>query len=185
MLGLGNPGPRYAETRHNVGFAVLETLARRRGFVFHRPFFRPLRYATTTGALASIVCVEPLTYMNRSGTVVPRLLQRFSLTPERMIVVVDNLDLPCGAVRLKRSGGTSTHNGLRSLGTVLGTFAFPRLYVGIGRPAPDTSVIEHVLGAFTAGERPLVDRAIERAATGVERLGEDELDKVLEWINTG
>lgn len=173
ILGLGNPGERYRGTRHNVGFALVDRLAERFGLVPRRPLFRKFELAG-----GPILLCKPLTYMNRSGDVIPYLLRRFD--PETICPVVDNMDLPPGEVRMKTRGTSSNHNGLKSVERALGGVDFPRIYIGIGRPAKGVDVIEHVLGTPAAEDAPAIDDAIRRL---VEVLAENA-DRTAEQLAT-
>jgi len=184
VLGLGNPGSRYQETRHNAGFAVLETLASRRGFLFSRPLFHRYRRHTLNGAARDLVLCQPLTFMNRSGYIVPALLRKYGLEPDTLLVIVDNMDLQPGKIRVKRTGGSSSHNGIRSVGESIGTFAFPRMYLGIGSPGVGVSVIEHVLGTFESDEANLFRETVGRAAGLLELLAETDFDTFLSAANS-
>ena len=165
IIGLGNPGGEYAETRHNVGFLVVDELARRsRVGRFAR------RYASLLGRRAGArpaLLVKPQTYMNASGGAVARLCRGESLAPEECLVVVDDVDLPLGELRLRARGGPGSHNGLRSIVDELGE-GFPRLRLGIRGAQPWADLADYVLAAFEADERPQVVEMVARAADCVE-----------------
>ena len=183
MVGLGNPGPRFSGTRHNVGFAVLEEAAARLGVSFRKPLFARYRISPTPRrAPPSLVLAQPLTYMNRSGEVLPGLLSRAGSTPEQMLVICDNLDLEPGRLRMKSGGGTAGHRGLASIVDILGHGNFLRLYVGVGRPT-GTSVVDHVLGVPPENERELYEQAIARAADAVLRLADTDPDRLMTEVN--
>ena len=169
VVGLGNPGPDYAHTRHNVGFRVVDSLAARAGgrFSRHRSGADVLE-----GRLAGqrVVLAKPRSYMNVSGTPVVNVLKYFSVPPSELIVVHDDLDLPFGTVRLKRGGGEGGHNGLRSISTSLGTKDYLRARFGIGRPPGRMDPADYVLRGFSAAERRELDLAVELAADAVEAL---------------
>ena len=162
LLGLGNPGARYQSTRHNVGFDLLDGLAERSGVRFRRALFQPYRYAVAELIGGRVVFCKPMTFMNRSGEVLAPVMRRFGVDPADILVVTDNMDLPPGTIRFRNSGGQSTHNGLKSVIATLGHTEFARLYVGVGRPAANASVVEHVLGHFGAEDKALVKRAMHR-----------------------
>ncbi len=146
MFGLGNPGPKYAYTRHNVGFDTVDTIAAFHQISLRKRCFRLYRSATIllpSGSKATLV--EPLTYMNKSGGIVEYFIPKAFLIDE-LIVVCDNLDLPPGMIRIRKGGSTAGHNGLKSLVATLGSGEFIRVYVGIGRPVLPETVIDHVLG---------------------------------------
>ena len=166
LLGLGNPGHRFAATRHNVGFWILDLLAAQLHTRWRRPFLEP-SYRFARPADRRYTLLRPTTYMNRSGTAVRAYRRRNSLEPTELLVVVDNMDLPPGQIRCKTRGGAATHNGLRSVSDVLASDEYARLYVGVGRPAPAQSVIDHVIGEFDQPELGAVTAAVERAVQAI------------------
>lgn len=166
IFGLGNPGSRYAGTRHNVGFMTIERLAASYGIKMRKRCFSHYRWGRTE----NLVLVEPLTYMNRSGEVFPSLVEE----GDAVVVVVDNMDLPVGRIRLKKAGGSSAgHNGLKSIISCYGN-NFIRLYVGVGRPAEGVNVPDHVLSNFTAEEGLLLGQALDEACQVLRGLVEGE-----------
>lgn len=177
VFGLGNPGREYEHTRHNVGFDVLDFLARREGLLFE-PSRSLERYSGPSAFLYArlfepdALLVKPETFMNRSGTVVSPLLEWAGAGPERCLVVVDDLDLPPAKLRIRPRGSSGGHNGLESILSSLGSDRFPRLRVGIGRSRTDAA--RHVLSRFTDGEREAIDRSVAEAA-----------EAVLAWLHTG
>ncbi len=165
VVGLGNPGPEYAATRHNVGFRCIAVLAERSGIRLNDK----RRHATLgRGTLAGVqvVLATPRTFMNASGLAARYLLDRFGTRPDRMLVVVDDLDLPVGRIRLRASGGSGGHRGLSSINAEAGTEDYPRLRIGIGRPAGDA--VTHVLSTFTPAEEDALAEVLEQAAEVVE-----------------
>ncbi|MBK7951243.1 MAG: aminoacyl-tRNA hydrolase [Deltaproteobacteria bacterium] len=170
VVGLGNPGPEYAATRHNVGFRVVEHLARRAGAVFVADPGLRGRLARARIAGRDCVLLEPLTFMNRSGESVGAALERWpALAPERdLLVVLDDLDLPPGRLRLRPSGGAGGHRGLADIARELATQATPRLRFGIGHPGSAAQVVDWVLEPFSeAEEAEVLPAAVERAADAV------------------
>ncbi|MBN2451075.1 MAG: aminoacyl-tRNA hydrolase [Lentisphaeria bacterium] len=166
VVGLGNPGPRYRGTRHNVGFMVVDRLVGRLSATLAAVPDRDL-ILYRAGEGDRVVClVQPLTYMNASGTVVSRMAHRLGLPPERVLVVVDCLDLPLGRIRLRPRGSSGGHRGVDSVIRELGTDQFPRLRVGIGRPESGEA-IEHVLSPWAAAERSVLATTLEAAADAV------------------
>lgn len=162
IVGLGNPGGDYAETRHNAGFMVLDRLAARAGAVFKaEKKWQALAVSTSLGWLC-----KPQTYMNLSGESVSALGHFYRIEPSQVLVVLDDMALPLGRLRLREKGSHGGHNGLRNIIDHLGTDVIPRLRVGIGAAAGEAT--GHVLGRFSPAERPLVDAAINRAADAVE-----------------
>ena len=169
VVGLGNPGPTYAGHRHNVGFQVLELLGERVGgrFKAHKG-----RADVVEGRLvgAPVVLTKPKSYMNESGGPVASLRSFFKVPVERIVVVHDELDIPFGAVRLKRGGGDNGHNGLRSVSSALGSRDYLRVRVGIGRPPGRQDPADFVLKDFSSVERRELPFHVDRAADAVEAL---------------
>lgn len=169
VVGLGNPGREYVATRHNIGFAVVERFVEQHGGRFRRKERLAAEVAELTVGDSRLWVAKPQTYMNRSGVAVAALLAWRKLAPSEMLVVVDDADLPLGQLRLRASGGSGGHNGLRSIIEALGGCEqFPRLRVGIGRSAPlGEDITEHVLGRFSAAERQAVEAAVGTAAEAI------------------
>lgn len=179
VVGLGNPGPRYEGTRHNVGFEVIETLSRRHGFA------PPVAFADALVARGHIrgreaLLVQPLTYMNRSGDAVGAILRHHRGAPSDVIVCHDELDFEPGVVRVKPGGGAGGHNGLISVTETIGP-EFARVRIGIGKPR--TSGVDHVLSKFDAAEAPLIDQAVERAADAVELFTGEGVQAAMRELN--
>lgn len=176
VVGLGNPGPDYAETRHNVGFRVVELLAARAGggrFSRHRTNADVLE---TRLAGRRVVLAEPRTYMNVSGGPVAGLAKYFSVPIEDLVVVHDDLDLGFGVVRLKRGGGEGGHNGLRSVSSAVGTKDYLRVRFGIGRPPGRQDPADFVLKRFSGAEKKELEFAVDLAADATEALLADGLE---------
>jgi peptidyl-tRNA hydrolase, PTH1 family len=169
IVGLGNPGVQYHTTRHNMGFLVIEAL----GATHHIPLQSQLPAAEfgegTIGA-HRVVLAKPLTFMNASGRAVASLCTHFSILPDDLIVIHDDLDLVLSRVKLKLKGGDAGHYGVRSVIECLGAGEFTRIRVGIGRPASKDEVVSFVLSPFTPDELPLVNEAIRHAVETVENL---------------
>lgn len=164
VVGLGNPGPEYVSTRHNIGFMVVDRLADRLGCRWKRAPFPGLEVSARVGG-RQIVLLKPTTYMNLSGKAVAAAARRHRLGPGEICVVHDDLDLPPGSIRIRLEGGAGGHRGILSLMAELGTGAFGRVRVGIGRPAPGADPADFVLSTFAPDEwervGPAVDRAVE------------------------
>ena len=176
VFGLGNPGAKYSGTRHNVGFDTVEKIAALKGMKLRKRCFRLYKRAR----LDDLVLVEPLTYMNSSGLVVNENVKE----GDAMVVIVDQMDLPAGKIRIRNGGGSAGHNGLKSIIANHGP-DFIRVYIGIGRPAEGVPVVDHVLTRFSADDRALVDKAEDKAAEAVLRLyGGEKLESVLQWANS-
>lgn len=160
IVGLGNPGQQYAFSRHNVGFIVVDELARSWNSTAFQEKWQA-EYVSLSHGRESIHLVKPLTYMNLSGMAVSRFFRFFKLNPDQLLVIHDDLDMAPGRIKLVRGGGTGGHNGIKSLVETLGTKEFYRLKIGIGRPGnglvhPDFPVDKYVLSNFTADETTLL-----------------------------
>jgi PTH1 family peptidyl-tRNA hydrolase len=170
VVGLGNPGPQYATTRHNIGFLVADVLADRigSGFKVHKKSGADV----VTGRLGdtSVVLAKPRTYMNESGRQVGPLAKFYSVAPADVIVLHDELDIDFGRIRLKYGGGVAGHNGLRSVSAALGTNDFKRVRIGIGRPPGRQSGASFVLENFNARERSELGTIVEQSADAAELL---------------
>ncbi|MCP4696852.1 MAG: aminoacyl-tRNA hydrolase [Gammaproteobacteria bacterium] len=183
MAGLGNPGSRYAHTRHNVGFWFVERLAAR-----ERTLFRMENkfYGETCGvAQADYRLLKPGTFMNRSGQSVAALMRYYDIRSEQVLVVHDDLDLPPGAARLKNGGGHGGHNGLRDIVRHLGENSFLRLRLGIGHPGHRNEVTDYVLHHPSVDEHNAIDLAIDAALTALSWVIDGDLDKAMNRLHTG
>ncbi|WP_328406113.1 aminoacyl-tRNA hydrolase [Nocardia sp. NBC_00403] len=170
VVGLGNPGPEYERTRHNVGFMVADVLAERVGgrFAVHKKSGADLLQARLDGR--QVLIAKPRSFMNLSGRPVAALARFFSVPLTEVIVIHDELDLPFGAVRLKRGGGEGGHNGLRSVSSALTTKDYLRVRFGVGRPPGRQDPADYVLKPFSAPERKEVPVIVEQTADAVELL---------------
>ncbi|WP_366552771.1 aminoacyl-tRNA hydrolase [Aquibaculum sediminis] len=171
LVGLGNPGPKYAGNRHNVGFMAVEAMARRRAFSPWRQRFQSDAAEGQFGA-DKVLVLKPMTYMNESGRAVGEALRFFKLGPEDVLVLHDELDLAPGKIKLKRGGGHAGHNGLRSIAQHIGP-EFRRLRIGIGHPGDKERVLGHVLGDLSKGEQPLFEQLFDAMARHAALLGEN------------
>jgi len=179
VVGLGNPGPRYQGTRHNVGFMALERLAAEAAASFRQQSRLHGLLAEVGHGASRLRLLMPQTFMNDSGRSIRAALDWFSLRPADVLVVVDDMDLPLGRLRLRASGSAGGHNGLRSAISHLGTQDFPRLRIGIGAPADNpverrARTVGHVLGRFAASEQPLLEDVLTEVTAGIgliQRLG--------------
>jgi len=183
IVGLGNIGKEYEGTRHNIGFMVADELAKRWGI-------------TTWKNERSAMCAEyripekvflikPTTYMNLSGEAVGAFANFYNIDPEDIAVIQDDLDLPCGKLRIRRKGSAGGHNGIKSIQQHLGTGDFPRFKIGIGHPERNASaVIGHVLHRFGKEEQPLIEEAVKQMADAVELWLKGDMDAVMQAYNT-
>lgn len=177
VVGLGNPGKEYAATRHNVGFMVVEELARR----WNVTSFKTKDKARQALVSARrVVLIEPTSFMNLSGAPVRVIASWYRTSPEQIVVISDDMDLPFGKMRMRPSGGHGGHNGLRSLIATM-TDAFPRLRIGVGRPERES--IDHVLSPFSSDERAALPTVINAAADGIERWLDNGIEDAMQFTN--
>lgn len=184
VVGLGNPGEEYAATRHNVGQMVAAELARRGSTALSVNKKTRTRLATTRIAGQPVVIATPMSYMNLSGGPVSALAKYHSVTPDQVLVIHDELDLPFGTVRLKLGGGSAGHNGLKDITKALGTPEYVRVRVGIGRPPGRQDAASFVLKPFSAAERKELDLLIADAADAVEAVLEEGLTAAQQRLHT-
>ena len=184
IVGLGNPGEAYRHTRHNLGFVVADRLAKQRGCLPWREENRLLCELTAiTFEDEEGMLVKPLTYMNKSGICIVRAIEWFQSTLEELLILVDDVALPLGRLRIRRSGSDGGHNGLFSIIQEIGSQQFPRLRMGAG-PLPERGdLVEFVLGKFTCKERVLVDSMVEQAVKAVEAIFLDGIERVMDIYN--
>jgi PTH1 family peptidyl-tRNA hydrolase len=189
VVGLGNPGREYAETRHNVGWRVVEKLAADAGGRWQRAAKFDAEIAEAPLAGRKIVLAKPQTFMNLSGRACVALLHWHKFAPGQMLVVTDDADLDVGRLRLRLKGGSGGHNGLKSIVEMAGTEQFPRVRVGIGRPmrrsegAPDNALVDFVLSKFRKEEQTAVDEAVARAAAAVASAIERGMEAAMNEFN--
>lgn len=183
IVGLGNPGRRYRDTRHNVGFAVADELARRSAVTFESaPAEALIARARSLGPDGTLL-LKPLTMMNASGFAVSEVARYFRIAVEDVLVVADDVNLELGRLRARPGGSAGGHNGLRSIIEQLGSQAFARLRVGVGRGDPRRDLADYVLGGFDADERPVADQAVARAADASEMFVSEGIDRVMNRFN--
>jgi len=193
IAGLGNPGDDYRKTRHNVGFLTLDILSSRYAAAWKKPLFRKLEYAVvhnpcpaeerTSGTHESLLLIRPLTFMNRSGEVLPKMMRKFGIDIDSICIACDNLDIPAGSIRIKKGGGSAGHNGLKSVITFLGSADFIRVYIGIGRPQKGDDIVSHVLGVPDAEEQKLLDEGILKASDALADLSSKSIEQVMNEYN--
>ncbi|MDQ3662124.1 MAG: aminoacyl-tRNA hydrolase [Actinomycetota bacterium] len=182
IAGLGNPGERYASTRHNAGAQVLDELAARSGAQLKRHRSGCLAAEVRVGSVP-VVLARPTSFMNESGRQVSGLARFYSVSAEQIVVVHDELDIPFGIVRVKSGGGTAGHNGLRSVASHLSSKDFVRVRVGIGRPPGRQDPVDFVLARFSAVERQDLPQLISAAADAVERVVEVGAERAMNEVN--
>jgi PTH1 family peptidyl-tRNA hydrolase len=182
VVGLGNPGDEYARTRHNVGAEVVELLARRHGGRLKKGKERALTSEVRIDGQRVALAV-PITYMNDSGLAVRKLLKRFDVDLDRLVVVHDELDLPPAALKVKQGGGLAGHNGLRSIVIHTKSPEFVRVRIGVGKPSSKEYGANHVLNRFGKAERAAIDVTIEEAADAVEMIATEGVDAAMTKFN--
>jgi PTH1 family peptidyl-tRNA hydrolase len=182
VLGLGNPGGRYADTRHNAGFRVAQCLSRRWNCPFSFSEFGAEWGRTVVGD-RDVVLARPLTYMNASGEAARSLCERYGVKPGDLLVVCDDVDLPLGRLRVRPWGGAGGHRGLVSVIAELGTDAFARVRVGVGRPPEGTDTADYVLGVFEPEEEETATRVTALAADAVEVVLRKSLESAMAEFN--
>jgi peptidyl-tRNA hydrolase, PTH1 family len=169
IVGLGNPGTKYDRTRHNVGFDLVDSLAKRWQInLTDRKQFQGIYGEGFGSHNAKIRLLKPQTFMNLSGQSVRATIDWFKLSPASVLVVYDDLDLPLGKIRLRRSGSAGGHNGMKSIISHLGTQDFPRVRIGIGKSVGEKDTISHVLGKFSVVENPIVSEVIQLVNDSIE-----------------
>lgn len=183
IVGLGNPGTEYAQTRHNAGFMTVQKLAEqwRATWGDEKKFQARIARADLLGR--RVLLCQPQTFMNLSGAAVGKLSTFYRLVPEQIAVVVDDADLPLGEIRLRPSGGSGGHHGLESIAASLGSQNFPRLRVGIGRRDETRQIVGHVLGKFDAAEYDLLEKVLARASNQIECWLREGLPKAMSLFN--
>lgn len=182
VVGLGNPGKDYEKTRHNIGFMVIDEVADACSFSFEKSKFDGL-LGKGKSFSRQIMLLKPVTFMNRSGNSVSRVLHYYGLEPSNMLVIYDDLDLEFGKIRLREKGGHGGHNGMRSIISSLGNSDFPRMRVGIGRPAGEKDVTAHVLGAFSKEEKKMLEDLIVLGKDAVMATLDDGLNYAMNRFN--
>lgn len=184
LVGLGNPGARYRDTRHNVGFMVVDRFVQAQGGATWREKYQA-KLADISVSGERLWVLKPQTYMNRSGQSVGAVARFFKIEPPDVLVVHDELDLPWGRIRLKQGGGDAGHNGLRSVTSGLGSSEYVRLRIGIGRPSPDFSGkgADYVLQAFAAEEQTLLPEVIRQAADAISDVLKHGLSATMNRVN--
>jgi PTH1 family peptidyl-tRNA hydrolase len=191
VAGLGNPGSEYVGTRHNVGFAALDTLAEKLGWTRRGDFsrhakakFDALILEGPAGAKnEKLMLLQPLTYMNLSGRSIQTAMAFYQLSPADVLIVLDDIALPCGKLRLRAGGSSGGHNGLKDIERALGTDQYPRLRIGVDAPPPRMPQKDYVLGRFSDEQLAKVEPVLDRAASAVLAWIDDGLESAMNRFN--
>lgn len=183
VIGLGNPGQEYHKTRHNVGFMVIDALAERWQAGEWKEKCKAQIVKTSIEG-KSILLVKPITYMNLSGEAVSMLLRWYKEKPEEIAVVYDDMDLPVGRARIRKCGSSGGHRGMESIIANIGLEQFARIRIGVGRPKPGWSVVDHVLSEFDQEEQPLIEKTVDNVLPALESIIFQGVDKAMNLYNT-
>jgi len=178
LAGLGNPGSEYAGTRHNIGFTVLDRLAEQENLMFAPAS----KWNCVWARWGEVIITKPMTYMNRSGDSVAGICHYFRIEPAELLIVVDDVALPLGRLRLRPSGSDGGHNGLRSIIDHFGP-DFPRLRIGVGAAADSADLVDHVLSTFSKTEQEVVNRSVERATEAIRKVADEGVEAAMNLFN--
>ena len=184
IVGLGNPGKKYELTRHNAGFLFTDLLADKLGFKINKIQFKAI---TGTAEIAGKKCIvmKPQTFMNNSGEAVKQAAAFYKIPPEKIIVVFDDISLPCGKLRIRRKGSDGGHNGIKSIIYLLNSDKFPRIKLGVGeKPHPDYDLADWVLSSFKKDELTALHDAAEKACDAVELMVGGDIDRAMSSFNS-
>ncbi len=183
LVGLGNPGDKYDNTRHNVGFAAIDQLAEELRVPVQKLKYRALTQTVELGG-AKVLLMKPITYMNLSGEAVGEAARFFKIPADHVLVLSDDVSLPVGKLRIRKGGSAGGHNGLKSIIQHLGTDQFPRVKIGVGeKPHPDYDMADWVLGKFTGEDLKTISQAIQRAGKAAECYIHDGPDQAMNRFN--
>lgn len=183
VVGLGNPGRAYANTRHNVGFDTIDILASRNNIKINKIKFKSV-YGEGQIGNEKVMLVKPQTYMNNSGITVKDIYNYYKVPIENIIVIVDDIDIDFASVRVKRKGSAGTHNGLKSIIYLLEDDNFPRVKIGIGKKPENQDLADFVLSRFSKDEREIIEETLNTAAESVEAIVKEGIDNAMNKFNT-
>lgn len=183
VVGLGNPGPQYEWTRHNLGFLVLDELANRLDLPVQKLKYKALTNTAMVGG-KPVLLMKPITYMNLSGEAVGEAARFYKIPPARILVLSDDVALPAGKLRIRRAGSAGGHNGLKNIIAHLGTDEFPRIKIGVGeKPRPDYDMAQWVLGKFSGEDKKQMEQVVSRAADAAAFLLVQGVDAAMSRFN--
>lgn len=182
IVGLGNPGKEYENTRHNTGFKVINEMSNRYDIQISQSKFNG-KYGTGIIEGNKVILLQPQTYMNLSGECVKKFVDFYRLNSEQLIIIYDDIDIEVGKIRIRKEGGAGTHNGMKSIVNELQTKKFPRVRVGIGMPEEKMDLMHHVLGKVQEEEKQTYQKGIETAAKAVEQILKQGIDSAMNLYN--
>ena len=183
VVGLGNPGDKYENTRHNVGFLTIDHIAEEQRVPVQKLKYRALTNTVELGG-AKALLMKPVTYMNLSGEAVGEAARFYKIPADHVLVISDDVSLPLGKLRIRKGGSAGGHNGLKNIIQHLGTDQFPRVRVGVGqKPHPDYDLADWVLGKFQGEDKKVMDEAVRRAADAVECILKEGADRAMNRFN--
>ncbi len=183
VVGLGNPGSKYANTRHNVGFMVIDTITANLGCGKAKIKYKAEIFEGKVGAY-KVLFIKPQTFMNNSGEAVRDIARFYKILPENIIVISDDVSLDVGAIRIRRKGSNGGHNGLKSIIGLMGSDNIPRIKVGVGKkPHPDYDLADFVLGRFSKDDTAKIGEAIKKASDAIECMIKNGVDKAMNMYN--
>lgn len=181
IVGLGNPGSKYEDTRHNMGFQTIDRFAEKEGLRFSKLRFKAWTAEWKTGSSEKVLLMKPQTYMNLSGESVGEAARFYKIPPERVLVISDDVSLPAGKLRLRAGGSAGGHNGLKNIIQHLGSDHFPRIKVGVG--APEHDMVDWVIGKVSGEDAKVLQQAIDRAAEAIPVVLEQGLERAMNRFN--
>lgn len=183
IVGLGNPGTKYIETRHNIGFKVLDEIARRKKVKFKTKFLYFTKQSKINLSKNKILLIKPQLFMNKSGEVIKKVIKKNKIDISKLVIIYDDVDLDFGVVRVREKGSSGTHNGMKSIIDSLESINFKRIRIGVG-PRPKGNLLnDYVLGNFTKDEYLKLEKVVERAADVVESLFSSGIEKTMSLFN--
>lgn len=183
IVGLGNPGPKYDNTRHNAGFMVIDALAHQLGAEVSKTKFHALTGDCEISGRRCML-VKPLTFMNNSGESIRDISSFYKISAPNIIIISDDISLSAGRIRIRRNGSAGGHNGLKSIFELTGTTDYPRIKVGVGnKPSPEYDLVKHVLGKFSKEEQDVLSTAVKNACSALELIVNGEIDRAMNLYN--
>lgn len=182
VVGLGNPGDKYAQTKHNIGFITVDYLAEQHNIKITKLKHKALIGEGTIGG-EKVILVKPQTFMNLSGQSVMDIMGFYKVPIEKLVVIYDDIDLPVGKVRIRPSGSSGTHNGMRNIIYLLSNQGFPRVRIGVGKQPDYMDLADYVMMRFNAEERPLMEEAVKTSALAVEEIIKSGINMAMNKYN--